>query len=110
MRGEAAALNGIGAVRYATGDCRAAAAMLWQALSLFRAIGDASGEDGVPVRLALVQIVTGDHARSTATLDLAMAGSSLVPETGELLRPGCHPGWGAGRLKRVATLLSAVRT
>ena len=92
MRAEATVSNGIGAERYATGDCRAAPAMLWQALSLFRAIGDTSGEDEVLVRLALVQRVTGDYARATATLDLAMAGSSLVPETGELLRPGCHPG------------------
>jgi hypothetical protein len=60
-------LNGIGGVRYATGERRAAAAMLRQALRLFRAIGDASGEDEVLVRLALVQIVTGDSARATAT-------------------------------------------
>ena len=71
--GQAGALNELGLLQRATGDCPAAAASHRQALELYRGLGDRLGQASALDNLGRVQHETGDYPAAAASHQQALA-------------------------------------
>src|SRR4029077_12456744 len=70
--GQAGALNDLGDVRRLTGDYRAAAQDLEQALGLYRDLGDRLGQANALNNLGAVRWLTGDYRAAAQDLEQAL--------------------------------------
>jgi len=72
QRGEANALNDLGAVRWATDDYPAATQDLEQALDIYRDLGDRRGQAGILTNLGALRGATDDCPAATQDLEQAL--------------------------------------
>jgi len=70
--GQANALNDLGIVRRLTGDCRAAAQALEQALGIYRDLGDRLGQANALNDLGTIRIATDEYPAAAQVLEQAL--------------------------------------
>jgi tetratricopeptide (TPR) repeat protein len=71
--GQADALNGLGIVRWLTGDNQGATANAEQALAIYRDLGDRLGQANALFNLGAMRRMTGDYAGAAGDLEQALA-------------------------------------